>query len=550
MLSRISSVALRAVRTPTVWTAARALSATASELDSKMAVLAAEYLPLAREFLSEAIRIPSDYVDKDECTREDELPTHGTDNECGLSNHEGPRLEYLKEMLVKHRCVDKPEDAFFDKFGNLVWTVEDETDGIKPEDKRVVYFDGHSDTVRALRSQWQETLGSGIDAYDGLIDADKVDLDAIKEELGWMLPKEEWDQAVWGRGAADQLAGVISQMVSTKIMLDLKAEGALKGVIVRSYATVQEEDNDGGACMYIVRKELPGAPAERIPDAVIFTEGTGDAKLGSLGIYRGQRGRMQIEVDVMGRSCHGSMPSEGLNPVEYGAAIIVEAREQADKGETFLDDPFLSAGTRTLSWGEIDSPSDCAVPSKFTFRFDRRITAGEAPKDAVAAIANLPAVAKAREAGLKVDVRVPVYRGTTHVGYVPDNDQIYIGWLTPEEHPAIQTAVDTYKRVVTPYIRSDLVEEGGRIRREPRVSRWIFSTDGVGWPIPKDDKTINVPASKQWVEDPAQKYPAMFGIGAGLEHHCHKLGEHIDGRDLQHAIAFMSRFPSLYYESS
>lgn len=37
-----------------------------------------------------------------------------------------------------------------------------------------------------------------------------------------------------------------------------------------------------------------------IPDVVVITEGTGDTTKGSLGIYRGQRGRMTIEVTV----CH------------------------------------------------------------------------------------------------------------------------------------------------------------------------------------------------------------------------------------------------------
>ena len=74
-----------------------------------------------------------------------------------------------------------------------------------------------------------------------------------------------------------------------------------------------------------LERHLPGAPPELVPDVVILTEGTGDSKKGALGIYRGQRGRMQIEVEVTGRSCHGSMPWEGLNPLEYGGAIVKEA---------------------------------------------------------------------------------------------------------------------------------------------------------------------------------------------------------------------------------
>ena len=35
-----------------------------SQLDARIAELAAKYLPLASEMLKEAIRIPADYVDK------------------------------------------------------------------------------------------------------------------------------------------------------------------------------------------------------------------------------------------------------------------------------------------------------------------------------------------------------------------------------------------------------------------------------------------------------------------------------------------------------
>ncbi len=117
----------------------------------------------------------------------------------------------------------------------------------------------------------------------------------------------------------------MTQVVATKILLELAPLGALRGAIVRSYATVAEEDNDGGGPQFLVTKVLPGAGPELVPDAVILTEGTGDSAKGALGIYRGQRGRMQIEVAVTGKSCHGSMPWEGRNPLEWGAPILAEA---------------------------------------------------------------------------------------------------------------------------------------------------------------------------------------------------------------------------------
>jgi acetylornithine deacetylase/succinyl-diaminopimelate desuccinylase-like protein len=272
-------------------------------LDDQVAELAARYRPLAAQILKEAIRIPADYVDR--------APEEGGDPLCGLSNHEGPRLEYLRRAVVEIGAVRRPEDASFDEYGNLVWVVQDEADGVPPRDKRVIYMDGHTDTVQALRPQWRAKLNGAIDSYKGLIDPGRVDRAALRDVLGYLPPDSEWEHLLFGRGAADQLSGVVAQIVATKILLELAPAGALRGAIVRSYGTAAEEDNDGAGPMYLMGKVLPGAPPALIPDVVILTEGTGDSRKGALGIYRGQRGRMQIEVTVTGRSCHGSMPWEG-----------------------------------------------------------------------------------------------------------------------------------------------------------------------------------------------------------------------------------------------
>jgi putative selenium metabolism hydrolase len=511
-----------------------------ADLDQRVAELAARYRPLAVQILKEAVRIPADQVDLPE--------DQGGDPLSGRSNHERTRLEMLRDAIIDVGAVVAAIDVWIDDFGNLVWIAQDGFDGYDPDDKTVVYFDGHSDTVQALRDQWHAKLGGAVDPYDGLVDEARLDHDAVRAELGYLPPDDEWEHLVFGRGAADQLAGVVAQIIATKIMLELVEEGALRGVFVRSYATVAEEDNDGGGPRFVMEHKLPGAQLHLVPDVVVLTEGTGDADKGALGIYRGQRGRMQIEVTVTGRSCHGSMPHLGLNPLEYGSAILAQATEQAaDRG--FGQHDFLGAGTRTASWSALDTPSDCAVPDRFTFRFDRRLTVGESPDRALAEIEELPAVQAARDAGLAVDVTVPVYDVPTGTGFVPGNPQVYPSWVTPEDHPAIATAAEAYRRVVTPYVdEPEGGATGGARRREPRVDRWIFSTDGVGFPVPVDDDRIDVPESKGWVTSGVVRHPPMFGIGAGIEQNTHRIGEHVDARELEHAIAVLARFPSLYVD--
>ena len=63
------------------------------QLDARISELSQMYLPLAVEMLREVIRIPADYVNKP--------LNQGGDPECGLSNHEGPRLEYMRNKIIE-----------------------------------------------------------------------------------------------------------------------------------------------------------------------------------------------------------------------------------------------------------------------------------------------------------------------------------------------------------------------------------------------------------------------------------------------------------------
>jgi acetylornithine deacetylase/succinyl-diaminopimelate desuccinylase-like protein len=229
---------------------------------------------------------------------------------------------------------------------------------------------------------------------------------------------------------------------------------------------------------------------------------------------------------------------------------VAEAARRYDARDGFLDHEFLGHGTRTASWSSLETPSNCAVPDRFTVRFDRRLTVGESPEQARGDVEALDAVAAARAAGLEVEVTVPRYRQRTWRGYLADNPQVYMGWLTPEDHPVIRTAVETYRGVVTPHVAEPAGgAQGAMLRQEPRIDRWIFSTDGVGFPIPAGDDSIGIPESKGWVYSGEVKHPAMFGIGAGIEQNTHKIGECVDTRELQHAIAVLARFPSAYVAS-
>lgn len=438
-----------------------------------------------------------------------------------MSGHEGRRLEVLKSRIVELGAVRRAEDVWRNEMGALVWTVEDDEPSGSP--KTVIYYDGHSDTVDPLPETWHAKCG--IDPFDGpSSDFAGVNEAFLQRELEYIPPRDEWHHLLFGRGAADQLAGVVTQVFATLALL--RIPGALKGVKVVSVATISEEDNDGGTPLWMMQNEWAKGRGPPAPDCVVITEATGDTQKGPLGLYRGQRGRVTLELVISGKSCHGSMPHLGLNPVEYGAAIVLEATQQAQAG--FATDAFLGAGTRTASWGRIITPSDCAVPQQMVLRFDRRLTLGETPAAAVAEIEGLAAIQVARKAGLTVEVRVPTYDAPSNSGVRLHNPQQYAAWCTPPEHPSVIIGAKAHEDIgLGPC----------------RVDSWVFSTDGVGFVI-EDHNQPWIPAS--WLHDGPYRYPPMVGIGPGREQHAHRVGEYVDMREVVNSTAMLVCFTAQY----
>ena len=117
---------------------------------------------------------------------------------------------------------------------------------------------------------------------------------------------------IGGRGTSDQMGGIVSAVYGAKIMKDLGLLNDKYQVVVTG--TVQEEDCDGLCWQYIINEDKVR------PEFVVSTEPTDG------GIYRGQRGRMEIRIDVKGVSCHGSAPERGDNAIYKMADILQDVR--------------------------------------------------------------------------------------------------------------------------------------------------------------------------------------------------------------------------------
>ena len=98
----------------------------------------------------------------------------------------------------------------------------------------------------------------------------------------------------------------------------------------------------------------------------------------SLDVALGHRGKVQLDVTVVGRSSHAAAPREGENAV-YRALPFLAALERA--AERLPSDPLLGEATLTVTGIKSTPAGDVAVvPSSCTIRVDRRYVSEETPE--------------------------------------------------------------------------------------------------------------------------------------------------------------------------
>ena len=348
-------------------------------------------------------------------------------------------------------CIrDEMEKVGFDRvetdgLGNVI--------GWMGEGDRIIAIDSHVDTVGIGNIEnWTH------DPYQGYED----------------------DEVIYGRGGSDQEGGMASAVYGAKVMKELSL--IPEGYRLMVVGSVQEEDCDGMCWQYIVNKD--GIR----PEFVISTEPTDG------GIYRGQRGRMEIRVDVKGVSCHGSAPERGDNAIFKMAEIIQDIRALNNNGceestqirglvrmldpkfnpEHYEDARFLGRGTCTVSQIFYTSPSRCAVADSCSVSVDRRMTAGETWDSCLEEIRSLPAV---RKYGDDVKVSMYMYDRPSWTGEVYETEAYFPTWINREDAAHVKALVDAHvalfgEKRVGP-------DSQKALRDRPLTDKWTFSTNGV-----------------------------------------------------------------------
>lgn len=346
------------------------------------------------------------------------------------------------------------DEARFDKMGNTLGRI-----GNGP---KVLVYDSHIDTV-------------------GVGDQNDWEWDPF-------LGKVE-DGCLYARGACDEKGSTPGMVHGLAIARDL---GLLDGYTVY-YLGNMEEWCDGIACNALVEHE------GLRPDFVVIGEPT------KMQVYRGHKGRVEMQVVSKGRSAHAASNHVGDNAI-YKLLPVIEG--VANLEPKLGDHPFLGHGKITITDMTVETPSINAVPNLAIAFIDRRLTFGESKEDAIQQVRDL--IPAKYQANGEIYVEMLQYAEPSYTGFVFPVEKYFPAWALDESHPLVQAGVAAAAAI-------------GLTELTP--SKWNFSTNGIYW------------AGKAGIPS--------IGFGPGEEETAHTVNDSVILDDVVKATEFYALLPSL-----
>lgn len=346
------------------------------------------------------------------------------------------------------------DQVYVDKYGSIVGKI-----GSGPT---ILLYDSHIDTVGiGDPAQWQ------WDPFQG------------KVENGMF----------YARGALDEKNSTPGMVYGLALARDL---GLLEGFTAYYLGNI-EEWCDGVGCQAFV--EWEGVK----PDFVVIGEPT------KMKVYRGHKGRIELEVVCKGKSAHAASNHMGDNAV-YKMLPVIDAIDKM--GPNLRQHEFLGQGKITVTRISSVSPSDNAVPDECRIFIDRRVTFGDTRESVRAEIEAI--IPPSQQADFQVlDL---VYTEPSHTGAVFAYEKFFPAWALAKDHPFVQAGVQTVQAL---WPTDDPFGQG----------KWDFSTNGNYW------------CGKAGIPS--------IGFGPGDEIYAHAVNEHVPLKDVVEATKFYALLPMM-----
>ena len=343
---------------------------------------------------------------------------------------------------------------------------------------------------------WFDSMGNTLGKIGS---GDKILLyDSHIDTVGIGDPSEwQWDPFIgkiedgrfYARGACDEKGSTPGMVYGLALAHKM---GLLEGWTAYYFGNM-EEWCDGIACHALVEHE------GLRPDFVVIGEPT------KMQVYRGHKGRVEMQVVSKGRSAHAASNHVGDNAI-YKVLPVIEG--VANLEPQLGDHPFLGHGKITVTDMTVETPSINAVPNLATVFIDRRLTFGETKEGAIQQVRDL-IPAKYQENG-EITVEMLQYAEPSYTGFVFPVEKYFPAWALEESHPLVQAGVAAARAI-------------GLTELTP--SKWNFSTNGIYW------------AGKAGIPS--------IGFGPGEEETAHTVNDSVILDDVVTATEFYALLPAL-----
>ena len=342
--------------------------------------------------------------------------------------------------------------TWFDSMGNIVGEIGD--------GPRTIVMDSHIDTVGiGDPAEWE------WDPFQGKIE----------------------DGVLYARGACDEKGSTPGMVYGLAIAHKL---GLLKGWKAYYFGNMEEWCDGIGPHAFVEHEGIK-------PDFVVIGEPT------RMLVYRGHKGRVEIEVISKGRSAHAASNHLGDNAV-YKVLPVIEGISKLEP--ELGDHEFLGHGKITVSDVKVQTPSINAVPNECRVYIDRRMTFGETAEGAIEQVRKLVPEEHRKD----ITVEMMRYEDPSYTGFVFPVDKYFPAWALEAEHPLVVAGQKARTMIGLP---------------EAPSSKWNFSTNGIYWM-----GKANIPS---------------IGFGPGDEETAHTVRDSVNLDDMVKATEFYAVLPSL-----
>ena len=229
------------------------------------------------------------------------------------------------------------------------------------------------------------------------------------------------DLEIWGRGAADQKAGICA------VLEALRAIGRTghkpKGSVTALFVCDEESGQPGSGVSAGMKAALADGTiaGDHPPDFLVYTEPSTSA------IYTAQMGFLIADITLTGRSAYFGRPELGIDALQAGHTLLSKLWNHSEDLRAQPQHPLI--GEAFLLVTKVNSGGNIAVPGAFQLSLIRKVLPDENLDSAADAIRDIAAQV-ASDHGAKALVEFSAPRDHP-VGGTPDE--------IPADHPAVQT---------------------------------------------------------------------------------------------------------------